>query len=202
MVNLIARFYDATSGTVAVDGVNVKARSPELLREEIGIVPQKAVLFRGTVRSNLLWGRNGATDDELWAALEQAQAKSFVEEKEGGLDAPVAQNGKNFSGGQRQRLTIARALVRKPSILILDDSSSALDYATDAALRAAIRNLDYHPTVFLISQRTASICHAVRILVLDDGRQVGLGTHEELLRTCPVYREIYDSQYRKEGADA
>ena len=202
VVNLIARFYDATSGTVAVDGVNVKARSPELLREEIGIVPQKAVLFRGTVRSNLLWGRNGATDDELWAALEQAQAKSFVEEKEGGLDAPVAQNGKNFSGGQRQRLTIARALVRKPSILILDDSSSALDYATDAALRAAIRNLDYHPTVFLISQRTASICHADRILVLDDGRQVGLGTHEELLRTCPVYREIYDSQYRKEGADA
>lgn len=202
VVNLIARFYDATSGTVAVDGVNVKARSPELLREEIGIVPQKAVLFRGTVRSNLLWGRNGATDDELWAALEQAQAKSFVEEKEGGLDAPVAQNGKNFSGGQRQRLTIARALVRKPSILILDDSSSALDYATDAALRAAIRNLDYHPTVFLISQRTSSICHADRILVLDDGRQVGLGTHEELLRTCPVYREIYDSQYRKEGADA
>lgn len=202
VVNLIARFYDATAGTVAVDGVNVKARSPETLREEIGIVPQKAVLFRGTVRSNLLWGRNGATDDELWAALEQAQAKSFVEEKEGGLDAPVAQNGKNFSGGQRQRLTIARALVRKPSILILDDSSSALDYATDAALRAAIRNLDYHPTVFLISQRTASICHADRILVLDDGRQVGLGTHEELLQTCPVYREIYDSQYRKEGADA
>lgn len=202
VVNLIARFYDTTEGTVAVDGVNVKARSPELLREEIGIVPQKAVLFRGTVRSNLLWGRNGATDDELRAALEQAQAKSFVEEKEGGLDAPVAQNGKNFSGGQRQRLTIARALVRKPSILILDDSSSALDYATDAALRAAIRNLDYHPTVFLISQRTASICHADRILVLDDGRQVGLGTHEELLRTCPVYREIYDSQYRKEGADA
>ena len=202
VVNLIARFYDATEGTVAVDGVNVKARSPETLREEIGIVPQKAVLFRGTVRSNLLWGRNDATDDELWAALEQAQAKSFVEEKEGGLDAPVAQNGKNFSGGQRQRLTIARALVRKPSILILDDSSSALDYATDAALRAAIRNLVYHPTVFLISQRTASICHADRILVLDDGRQVGLGTHEELLQTCPVYREIYDSQYRKEGADA
>lgn len=202
VVNLIARFYDATEGTVAVDGVNVKARDPEQLREEIGIVPQKAVLFRGTVRSNLLWGRGDATDDELWAALDQAQAKSFVEEKEGGLDAPVAQNGKNFSGGQRQRLTIARALVRKPSILILDDSSSALDYATDAALRTAIRNLDYRPTVFLISQRTASICHADKILVLDDGRQVGLGKHEELLRTCPVYREIYDSQYRKEETDA
>lgn len=202
VVNLIARFYDATAGTVAVDGVDVKARDPEKLREEIGIVPQKAVLFRGTVRSNLLWGRTDATDDELWAALEQAQAKSFVEEKEGGLDAPVAQNGRNFSGGQRQRLTIARALVRKPSILILDDSSSALDYATDAALRAAIRNLDYRPTVFLISQRTASICHADRILVLDDGLQVGFGTHEELLRTCPVYREIYDSQYRKEETDA
>ena len=202
VVNLIARFYDATAGTVAVDGVDVKARDPEKLREEIGIVPQKAVLFRGTVRSNLLWGRTDATDDELWAALEQAQAKSFVEEKEGGLDAPVAQNGRNFSGGQRQRLTIARALVRKPSILILDDSSSALDYATDAALRAAIRNLDYHPTVFLISQRTASICHADRILVLDDGLQVGFGTHEELLRACSVYREIYDSQYRKEETDA
>ena len=200
VVNLIARFYDATAGTVAVDGVDVRARDPERLREEIGIVPQKAVLFRGTVRSNLLWGREGATDEELWQALEEAQAKEFVAEKEGGLDAPVAQNGKNFSGGQRQRLTIARALVRKPSILILDDSSSALDYATDAALRTAIRGLDYHPTVFLISQRTASLRHADRILVLDDGRQVGLGTHEELLRTCEVYREIYDSQYKKEEA--
>ena len=202
VVNLIARFYDATEGTVAVDGVNVKARNPEQLRAEIGMVPQKAVLFRGTIRSNLLWGRENATDDELWQALEEAQAKEFVAEKEGGLDAPVSQNGKNFSGGQRQRLTIARALVRKPSILILDDSSSALDYATDAALRAAIRGLDYHPTVFLISQRTASLQHADRILVLDDGRQVGLGTHDELLRTCGVYREIYDSQYKKEGADA
>ena len=200
VVNLIARFYDATAGTVAVDGVDVRARDPERLREEIGIVPQKAVLFRGTVRSNLLWGREGATDEELWQALEEAQAKEFVAEKEGGLDAPVAQNGKNFSGGQRQRLTIARALVRKPSILILDDSSSALDYATDAALRTAIRKLDYHPTVFLISQRTASLRHADRILVLDDGRQVGLGTHGELLRTCEVYREIYDSQYKKEEA--
>ena len=200
VVNLIARFYDATAGTVAVDGVDVRARDPEWLREEIGIVPQKAVLFRGTVRSNLLWGREGATDEELWQALEEAQAKEFVAEKEGGLDAPVAQNGKNFSGGQRQRLTIARALVRKPSILILDDSSSALDYATDAALRTATRGLDYHPTVFLISQRTASLRHADRILVLDDGRQVGLGTHEELLRTCEVYREIYDSQYKKEEA--
>lgn len=202
VVNLIARFYDATEGTVAVDGVNVKARDPEQLRAEIGMVPQKAVLFRGTIRSNLLWGRENATDGELWQALEEAQAKDFVAEKKGGLDAPVAQNGKNFSGGQRQRLTIARALVRKPSILILDDSSSALDYATDAALRAAIRQLDYHPTVFLISQRTASLQHADRILVLDDGRQVGLGTHDELLRTCGVYREIYESQYKKEGAES
>lgn len=202
VVNLIARFYDATEGTVAVDGVNVRARDPEQLRAEIGIVPQKAVLFRGTIRSNLLWGREDATDDELWQALKEAQAKEFVAEKEGGLDAPVSQNGKNFSGGQRQRLTIARALVRKPSILILDDSSSALDYATDAALRTAIRDLNYHPTVFLISQRTASLQHADRILVLDDGRQVGLGTHDELLRTCGVYREIYDSQYKKEDADA
>lgn len=202
VVNLIARFYDATAGTVAVDGADVRSCDPDALRQKIGIVPQKAVLFRGTVRSNLLWGRGDATDDELWQALDQAQAKEFVAEKKGGLDAPVAQNGKNFSGGQRQRLTIARALVRRPSILILDDSSSALDYATDAALRGAIRQLDYHPTVFLISQRTASIRHADRILVLDDGHQVGLGTHEELLNTCPVYREIYDSQYKKEGADA
>lgn len=202
VVDLIARFYDATEGTVSVDGVNVRARAPEQLRAEIGIVPQKAVLFRGTIRSNLLWGKEDATDDELWQALKEAQAKEFVAEKEGGLDAPVSQNGKNFSGGQRQRLTIARALVRKPSILILDDSSSALDYATDAALRSAIRDLNYHPTVFLISQRTASLQHADRILVLDDGRQVGLGTHDELLRTCGVYREIYDSQYKKEDADA
>ncbi|MDY3863196.1 MAG: ABC transporter ATP-binding protein, partial [Eubacteriales bacterium] len=202
VVNLIARFYDATAGTVAVDGADVRSCDPDALRQKIGIVPQKAVLFRGTVRSNLLWGRGDATDDELWQVLDQAQAKEFVAEKKGGLDAPVAQNGKNFSGGQRQRLTVARALVRRPSILILDDSSSALDYATDAALRGAIRQLDYHPTVFLISQRTASIRHADRILVLDDGQQVGLGTHEELLNTCPVYREIYDSQYKKEGADA
>lgn len=202
VVNLIARFYDATDGVVSVNGVNVKARDPEPLRAEIGIVPQRAVLFHGTVRSNLLWGSADATDDELWQALETAQAKDFVAQKEGGLDAPVAQNGKNFSGGQRQRLTIARALVRKPRILILDDSSSALDYATDAALRGAIRRLDYRPTVFLISQRTASIAHADKILVLDDGKQVGLGKHEELLRTCPVYREIYESQYKKEEADA
>ncbi len=202
VVNLIARFYDATDGTVSIDGRNVKAQNPEKLREKIGIVPQKAVLFRGTIRSNLLWGRGDATDEELWQALEASQAKEFVMEKDGGLDAVVSQNGKNFSGGQKQRLTVARALVRKPSILILDDSSSALDYATDSAMRRAIRNLDYHPTVFLISQRTSSLAHADKILVLDDGRQVGLGTHSELLENCPVYREIYDSQYKKEGEDA
>lgn len=202
VVNLIARFYDATEGAVYVNGQDVRSLPPERLRQEIGIVPQKAVLFRGTVRSNLLWGNGSATDDELWQALEQAQAKDFVMEKEGGLDAPVSQNGRNFSGGQRQRLTVARALVRRAPILILDDSSSALDYATDAALRTAIRELDYHPTVFLISQRTASLRHADRILVLEDGQQVGLGTHEELLMSCPVYREIYDSQYKKEGEQA
>lgn len=202
VVNLIARFYDATEGTVRINGVDARAQDPERLRQTIGIVPQKAVLFQGTVRSNLQWGKENATDEELWRALEQAQASTFVSEKEGGLDAPVAQNGKNFSGGQRQRLTIARALVRRPSILILDDSSSALDYATDSALRSAIRQLDHHPTVFLVSQRTASICHADKILVLDDGHQVGLGTHEELLRTCPVYREIYASQYQKKEENA
>ena len=158
------------------------------------------MLFQGTIRENLLWGDPNADTAALRQALEVSQAAEIVAGKEGGLDAPVEQGGKNFSGGQRQRLTIARALVRKPSILILDDSSSALDYATDAALRTAIRGLDYHPTVFLISQRTASLRHADRILVLDDGRQVGLGTHEELLRTCEVYREIYDSQYKKEEA--
>lgn len=202
VVNLIARFYDATDGTVAVNGINVKAQDPATLRAEIGIVPQKAVLFRGSVRSNLLWGNENATDDDIMQALQDAQAKDFVMQKEGGLDAPVAQNGKNFSGGQRQRLTIARALIRKPRILILDDSSSALDYATDAALRQAIRDLPYHPTVFLISQRTASIAHADRILVLDDGKQVGFDTHDALLQNCAVYREIYDSQYKKEDADA
>ena len=202
LVNLIPRFYDVSSGSVRVLGKDVRAWNPEELRRQIAVVPQKAVLFRGTVRSNLLWGNENATDEELWSALEAAQAKDFVAEKEGGLDAPVAQNGKNFSGGQRQRLTIARALVRKAKILILDDSASALDYATGAALRAALRALPEKPTVFIISQRTASIRHADHILVLEDGRAVGLGTHSELLEQCPVYREIYDSQFKKGGETA
>ena len=199
VINLIPRFYDVTGGEVLVNGRDVRSYDTEELRNQIAIVPQKAVLFRGTVRSNLLWGNKGASDEELWHALELAQAKSFIEEKEGGLDAPVSQNGKNFSGGQRQRLTIARALVKKAPILILDDSSSALDYATDAALRQALRSLEEKPTVFIISQRTASIHHADNILVLEDGQAVGLGTHEKLLASCEVYKEIYESQFRKEG---
>lgn len=199
VVNLIPRFYDATEGAVLVNGKNVRTYETEELRSLIGIVPQKAVLFKGTVRSNLLWGNENATEEELWDALEIAQAKDFVLQKEGGLDAEVSQNGKNFSGGQRQRLTIARALVRKAPILILDDSSSALDYATDAALRKALRNLPYSPTVFLISQRTSSIRHADIIMVLEEGVCVGIGTHDELLKQCEVYREIHSSQFRKEG---
>ena len=194
LVNLIPRFYDRTDGSVRVGGHDVRTLDPEALRDGIGIVPQKPVLFKGTIRSNLCWGKENATDEELWAALDVAQAREFVETKEGGLDAPVEQNGGNFSGGQRQRLTIARALVGKPSILILDDSASALDFATEAALRKALRNLDYTPTVFIISQRTSSIRHADRILVLDDGVMVGSGRHEDLLESCPVYREIELSQ--------
>ena len=202
VINLIPRFYDVTGGEVLVNGRDVRTYDTEELRNQIAIVPQKAVLFRGTVRSNLLWGNEGASDEELWRALELAQAKSFIEEKEGGLDAPVSQNGKNFSGGQRQRLTIARALVKKAPILILDDSSSALDYATDAALRQALREIEEQPTVFIISQRTASIHHADSILVLEDGQAVGMGKHEELLSSCEVYREIYESQFKKEGEQA
>lgn len=202
VINLIPRFYDVTDGEVLVNGRDVRSYDTEELRNQVSIVPQKAVLFRGTVRSNLLWGNEGASDEELWNALALAQAKDFIEEKEGGLDAPVAQNGKNFSGGQRQRLTIARALVKKAPILILDDSSSALDYATDAALRTALRTLPEHPTVFIISQRTASIHHADSILVLEDGQVVGQGTHDELLTSCEVYREIYDSQFKKDGERA
>ena len=197
LVNLIPRFYDATEGEVLVFGRDVRGYDPEELRSRIAIVPQKPILFRGTVRSNLLWGNENATDEDLWAALEAAQAKDFVMQKEGGLDAPVTQGGKNFSGGQRQRLTIARALVRKAEILILDDSSSALDYATDAALRTAIQKLPEHPTVILISQRTASIRHADSILVLEEGAPAGIGTHDALLASCEVYREIYESQFRK-----
>jgi ABC-type multidrug transport system fused ATPase/permease subunit len=202
LVNLIPRFYDASDGKVQVFGRDVRSYTPDALREQIAIVPQKAVLFKGTIRSNLLWGNPNATEDALWEALERAQAKDFVLAKEGGLDAPVSQSGKNFSGGQRQRLTIARALVRKAPILILDDSSSALDYATDAALRRALRSLPENPTVFLISQRTSSIRHADRILVLEDGEAVGLGTHTELLKGCEVYREIHESQYRREVEEA
>ena len=202
LVNLIPRFYDVTDGAVYVNGRDVRAWNTEALRQEIAVVPQKAVLFRGTVRSNLLWGNESATDEALWNALEAAQAKDFIEQKEGGLDAPVAQNGRNFSGGQRQRLTIARALVRHAGILILDDSASALDYATEAALRSALRQLPEHPTVFIISQRTASIRHADRILVLEEGTPVGVGTHDELLASCAVYREIYESQFKKGGETA
>ena len=199
LVNLIPRFYNATEGRVLVNGQDVRTYEPEELRNRIAVVPQKAVLFTGTIRSNLLWGNESATDAQLWEALANAQAKDFVESK-GGLDEPVAQNGKNFSGGQRQRLTIARALVRQAEILILDDSSSALDYATDAALRTSLQKLPYHPTVFLISQRTSSIRHADLIVVLEEGVPVGIGTHETLLQNCEVYREIHDSQYRKEGS--
>lgn len=198
LVNLIPRFYDATRGQVLVDGVDVQDWDMEALRRRIAVVPQKAVLFRGTIRSNLLWGREDATQAELQAALSVAQAMEIVQGKEQGMDAVVEQGGRNLSGGQRQRLTIARALVRQPEILILDDSASALDYATDARLRAAIGALENPPTTFVVSQRAASIRTADWILVLDDGRVVGQGTHEALLRTCEVYQEIYCSQFQKE----
>lgn len=198
LINLIPRFYDASEGAVYVNGQDVRAYQTDELRHKIAVVPQKAVLFSGTVRSNLLWGNPDADDEALWLALERAQAKEFVSRLDLGLDAPVAAGGKNFSGGQRQRLTVARALVRGAEILILDDSSSALDYATDAALRASLRSLPEHPTVFLISQRTSSVRHADMILVLEDGEAVGLGTHEELLENCPVYREIHNSQFKRE----
>lgn len=197
LVHLIPRFYDATAGEVRIKGKNVKDYPLEELRQMVGIVMQKAVLFHGTIRENLCWGKADATDEELYEALETAQAKEVVEGKEGKLDAPVDQGGKNFSGGQRQRLTIARALVRKPQILILDDSASALDYATDARLRKAIREMNSSPTVFIVSQRTSSIQHADKIIVLDDGEITGIGTHNQLLESCEVYREIYDSQYKK-----
>ena len=199
LVNLIPRFYDATQGQVLVDGVDVRELNLEELRRRIAVVPQKAVLFRGTIRSNLLWGREAATEEELQAALTVAQAMEIVQGKDQGLDAEVQQGGGNLSGGQRQRLTIARALIRQPEILILDDSASALDYATDARLRAAIGALPNPPTTFVVSQRAASIRHADWILVLDDGRVVGQGTHETLLEQCPVYQEIYHSQFRKEA---
>ena len=200
LVNLIPRFYDVQEGSVLVDGCNVKDYPLETLRRKIGLVPQKALLFKGTIRENLLWGNEDATDDALREALAAAQALDVVNAKPAGLDEPVETGGRNFSGGQRQRLTIARALVRKPEILILDDSASALDFATDAALRKALRSLSWRPAVVIISQRTASIRFADEILVLDDGKPAGLGTHEALLETSNVYREIYDSQFKKEDA--
>ena len=197
MVNLIPRFYDCSSGAVYVDGRNVCTYGLTELRDKIGVVPQKSVLFAGTIRSNMQWGKPDATDEEIFAALEIAQAKDVVSKKEKGLDTEVEQGGKNFSGGQRQRLTIARALVKQPEILILDDSSSALDFATDAALRMAIGSMKHNPTLFIVSQRTSAIQYADKIGVLDDGSVVGIGTHEELMNTCEVYREIYDSQYKR-----
>lgn len=197
VVNLIPRFYDATEGCVRVFGKQVKDQDMDNLRSQIAVVPQKAVLFAGTIRENMKWGKEDATDEEIMEALNIAQASEVVQKKEGGLDAIIEQGGKNLSGGQRQRLTIARALVRKPRILILDDSASALDFATDAALRKAIRGMKNAPTVFIVSQRTSSIRFADQILVLDDGHAVGIGTHDELLESCSVYQEIYDSQYKK-----
>lgn len=199
LVSLIPHFYDATEGTVYVNGVDVKAREDHLLRNKIGFVLQKAALFKGTVRDNLLWGNKNATDDEMRAALKDAQVLDTINEK-GGLDAEIKQNGANFSGGQKQRLSVARALVRKPEILILDDSSSALDFATEAAMRKAILNLSYKPTVFIVSQRASSVMFADQIIVLDDGECVGCGTHADLLNNCEVYREIYESQFQKEAA--
>ena len=197
IVNMIPRFYDAFSGEVLVDGKNVKDYSIKALRGKIGVVPQKAVLFNGTIRENLLWGNENASDEDIYEALKISQAIDVVEGRRKGLDSEVAQGGKNFSGGQRQRLTIARALVRKPEILILDDSASALDFATDAALRKAIREMENSPTVFIVSQRASSIQYADKIIVLDDGRIAGIGSHDSLLESCGVYQEIYYSQFPK-----
>ena len=196
LVNLLPRFYDVTAGSVTLDGRDLRDRPLEELRAQIGMVPQKALLFAGTIRENLRWGCADADDAALWQALEAAQAADFVRAKPGGLDELLEQGGRNLSGGQRQRLTIARALVRRPRVLILDDSASALDFATDAALRKALRELPFSPTVFIVSQRTASLQHADRIVVLDEGEAVGVGTHAELLEHCPVYKEIYDSQFK------
>ncbi len=195
LVNLIPGFYPATEGEILLEGRDIRTMSDDELRGRIGVVPQKAVLFKGTIRSNLQWGKPDATEEEMWKALELAQASEVVDGKPGKLDATVAQNGKNFSGGQRQRLTIARALVREPEILILDDSASALDYATDAKLRAALRTLEDKTTTFIVSQRASTIRHADKIIVLDDGEIAGVGTHDELLKDCTVYQEIYYSQY-------
>lgn len=197
LVHLIPRFYDVEKGSVKVDGQDVREIPLEVLRGKIGIVMQKAVLFQGTIRENLLWGNENATDEELWEALRTAQAEEFVLQKEKGLDEKIEQEGRNLSGGQKQRLSIARALVKKPEILILDDSASALDYATDAALRKSIRSMPGKTTVFIVSQRASSLLHADQIIVLDDGEAAGMGTHDELLAGCEVYREIYYSQFEK-----
>ena len=199
LVSLIPHFYDATDGTVYVNGTDVKAQDAQTLRSKIGFVLQKAVLFKGTVRENLKWGNKNASDEEMIEALKNAQVLETMNEK-GGLDAEIRQGGANLSGGQKQRLSVARALVRKPEILILDDSSSALDFATEAAMRKAVLNLSYKPTVFIVSQRASSVMFADCIIVLDDGICVGLGTHDELLKNCEVYREIYESQFSKEAA--
>ena len=199
LVNLIPGFYHPTSGSVFINGKNTALYDSEKLRSMCGVVEQKPALFKGSVRSNLLWGKKDASDAELWSALSLAQADEFIREKPEALDEPVKQNGSNFSGGQKQRLTIARALVKRPEILILDDSASALDYATEAKLRSAIANLDYNPTKFIVSQRTSSILHADLILVLDDGEISAMGTHEELLCSCDIYKEIYDSQFTTGG---
>ena len=200
LVSLIPRFYDATKGQVTLLGQPITAYSKEELNRHVAVVMQKAQLFKGTIRSNLLWGNENATDEELWHALSIAQSEDFVRQKPGKLDDPVEQGGRNLSGGQRQRLTIARALVGHPDILILDDSASALDYATDAALRKALRTLPAEPTLFIVSQRTSSLRHADQIIVLDDGHVVGIGKHDALMQTCEVYREIHESQFRK-GSD-
>ena len=199
LINLIPRFYDVREGSVVIDGRNVKEYRLDALRERIGIVPQKAVLFQGTIRDNIRWGKENATDEEIYEALTIAQAKEIVDGKEKGLDEVVSQGGKNFSGGQKQRLTIARALVRKPVILILDDSASALDFLTDKKLRGAIASMDNPPTTFIVSQRASSVLGCDRIIVLDDGKVAGIGSSDELLIKCETYREIYDSQYKKEG---
>lgn len=199
LINLIPRFYDATEGSVLLNGKNVKEYSFEELRHKIAVVPQKAQLFAGTIRSNLMLGASEATEEELEEALKISQAKEFVDAKDGRLDASVEQRGKNLSGGQKQRLTLARALVRKSEILIMDDSASALDYATDAKLRKAIQEMNHKPTVFIVSQRASSILNADQIIVLDDGKVVGTGNHESLLKSCGIYREIYETQYKKEA---